>query len=270
MWRTARWNIRLAVVEAFAQAYARMDLTAWQWTLGLLGAFLIGLGKGGLPGVGNFTVILYFYAFGGKPSVGVLLPVLIACDAVAVVVYRRDCDWRALWRLFPWILPGLLLGWWIFDGIDRGSFGRLIGWLMLGMTAVFLFRRWQRRQGGVDTVPHHWAFRAASGITAGFATMVANAAGPVAQLYLLAVGLPKVAFIGTGAWLFMIVNWVKVPFFLDLGLIDFSSLEMSLAMAPAGMIGVVLAPRIVRPIPQRGFEALVWTFIFFAGVRMVL
>ena len=43
--------------------------------------------------------------------------------------------------------------------------------------------------------------------------MLANAAGPIAQLYLLVMGLPKYAFIGTSAWLFLIVNICKIPFY---------------------------------------------------------
>ena len=51
--------------------------------------------------------------------------------------------------------------------------------------------------------------------------MLANAAGPIAQLYLLVMGLPKYAFIGTSAWLFLIVNVCKIPFMIDLGIITY-------------------------------------------------
>ena len=44
-------------------------------------------------------------------------------------------------------------------------------------------------------------------------------------LYLLAVGLPKLAFVGTGAWFYMLVNAFKVPFSLHLGLITTDSLR---------------------------------------------
>ena len=73
-------------------------------------------------------------------------------------------------------------------------------------------------------MPHTWWFAALTGVMAGFTTMVANAAGPVMLLYLLAVGLPKLTFIGTGAWFFMLVNAFKVPFSLKLGLITTNSL----------------------------------------------
>ena len=65
------------------------------------------------------------------------------------------------------------------------------------------------------------------GSLGGVATMLANAAGPVAQLYLLVMGLPKYAFIGTSAWLFLIVNLFKVPLMIDLKIITADSIGVS-------------------------------------------
>jgi hypothetical protein len=95
-------------------------------------------------------------------------------------------------------------------------------------------------------VPHTLAFRAGTGLIGGFSTMVANAAGPVAALYFMAVGLPKLAFIGTGAWTFFILNLFKVPFQVHLGLITAQSLAVSAAFAPAAMLGAAAGPFVVR------------------------
>ena len=99
--------------------------------------------------------------------------------------------------------------------------------------------------------------------------MLANAAGPVAQLYLLAMGLPKYAFIGTSAWLFLIVNVVKIPFMIDLEIITWESMSVSWWMFVPAVIGAALAPFIVKYINQALFERLVWLFIVIAGIRML-
>ena len=103
----------------------------------------------------------------------------------------------------------------------------------------------------------------------GVATMLANAAGPVAQLYLLAMALPKYAFIGTSAWLFLIVNVSKVPLMIDLEIITLESMSVSWWMFIPAVIGAAIAPLVVRRINQKLFEALVWFFIVLAGLRMV-
>ena len=107
------------------------------------------------------------------------------------------------------------------------------------------------------------------GSIGGVATMLANAAGPVAQLYLLVMGLPKYAFIGTSAWLFLIVNVCKIPFMIDLGIITWESISVSGWLFIPAMSGAVLAPMIVKRINQKIFESMIWFFIVLAGLRMI-
>ncbi len=248
-------------------------MTPEQWILGIVGALLIGLGKGGLPGAGNLTVAIYALIFEARASVGILLPVLIAADVVAVLVYRRHADWFYLVKLLPWMGAGILVGYASLWIIQSAAMAPLIGGILLSMTALHFLRVWHVRRyadGILANVPQTLGFQAGTGILGGFATMVANAAGPVAALYLLAVGLPKMAFIGTAAWCFFIVNLVKVPFMMHLDMIHFESARISLSLAPFAMLGAAIAPFIVRFIPQRLFEVLVWAFVILAGARLIL
>jgi hypothetical protein len=49
--------------------------------------------------------------------------------------------------------------------------------------------------------------------------------------------LPKTEFIGTGAWFFLLVNLIKVPFSADLGLINPMSLKLNLLRPPSSSWG---------------------------------
>ena len=100
--------------------------------------------------------------------------------------------------------------------------------------------------------------------------MLANAAGPIAQLYLLVMGLPKYAFIGTSAWLFLIVNIFKVPLMIDLKIITLESIGVSAWMFIPAMIGAATAPLFVKFLNQKLFESLIWFFIVLAGLRMLV
>jgi uncharacterized protein len=249
-------------------------VSAWGWDIwlpGLLGALAVGLGKGGVPGIGNLTVVLYAMAFGGKPSVGLLLPILMCADLFAVWMYRKNVSWKHLGRLLPWMLPGIVLGYYLVDRINSRQVEILIGAVVLGMSAVHLGRAYwrSRHPDRPDTLPDSLAFRSSLGLLGGFSTMVANAAGPVGDLYFAAMRLPKLLFVGTKAWCFFFVNWIKIPFFLDLGLLDGASLTKSAAFMPAAVAGALLAPAIVRRIPKSLFDRLIWTFIFFAGLKML-
>ena len=84
--------------------------------------------------------------------------------------------------------------------------------------------------------------------------MVANAAGPVMSLYLLAMQLPKLEFMGTAAVFFLLLNWFKVPFMFNLGMINSASLHLNLWLAPAVVLGALTGRWLARKISQRWFE----------------
>jgi uncharacterized membrane protein YfcA len=238
----------------------------------MLGALLVGLAKGGLVGVGNLTVILFAMVFEAKGSVGILLPVLISADVVAITVYRRHVEWGYLKILLPWMVIGVIAGYFLFGILTNTTVERFIGATVLFMTLIQIFRTLSKARGWgdfADKVPHQLGFRAGLGLLGGFSSMIANAAGPIGQLYFISVGLPKLAFIGTGAWCFFLLNLVKVPFQAHLGIINLSSLQISLSLAPIAMLGAFIAPRIVHFIPQKLFTAAVWFFIVVAGVKLL-
>lgn len=242
------------------------------WMLLGLGSLLVGLGKGGLVGVGNLTVLLFAMALEPKASVGVLLPVLIGADLVAISVYKRHADWEKLRLLLPWLTLGVLLGYFLFPHLDSVALGRFIGGAVLAMTLVQVARYVARARGAgdfADRLPHTRLFRAGLGLLGGFSSMVANAAGPIGQLYFISVGLPKMAFIGTGAWCFFIVNIIKLPFQVHLGLVHLESLQLSLTLVPLAMLGAWLGPRVMGFVPQKVFTPLVWGVILLAAIQLL-
>ena len=262
-------------------------LTITHWSLLALGALIMGMSKGGLPGAGNLTVAIYALvledALGpiGVPlSVGLLLPVLISADMTATLVYRKHTDWKFIIRLLPCFIVGTVLGWWVFDYFQGGDdrvrqLKYVIGGILLSMTALhFLVKirnrmKSKNRQKEESMPKGSVVLGLVFGLLGGVATMLANAAGPVAQLYLLAMALPKYAFIGTSAWLFLIVNIIKIPFMVDLEIITLDSMSVSWLMFIPAVIGAGIAPMIVKYINQTLFERLVWFFIVLAGIRML-
>jgi uncharacterized membrane protein YfcA len=248
-------------------------MTPLDWMLVSIGALLIGLAKGGLVGVGNLTIIIFALVFEAKASVGLLLPVLISADLVAITVYRRHADWRYVFGLLPWMVIGILIGYFLFGILSDLVVQRFIGGIVLTMTLIQAYRTLSKEYNWgdfADRLPHSIWFRSTLGLLGGFATMVANAAGPIGQLYFISVGLPKMAFIGTVAWCFFIVNLIKVPLQAHLGIINLDSLQISLTLAPVAMLGAWVAPRIVQYIPQRIFTFIVWFFIVIAGLKLLL
>src|SRR5664279_3866624 len=87
-----------------------MHLEPWQWALAALGAFVAGMSKTGIAGLGILCVAIFANILPAKQATGLVLPLLVFGDVLAVATYRRHTVWRHLWRLFPWTALGVGLG----------------------------------------------------------------------------------------------------------------------------------------------------------------
>ena len=246
-----------------------MTLTLWQWTVLGLGAFFSGLSKTGIAGAAVLTVALFANVLPARESTGALLPLLVCGDIFGVAFFRKHASWPHLWKLCPWVAVGVAVGYFALDRISNLQVQRMIGGILLAIVALSLWR--QRRADQANSqVPHSWWFAAITGVLAGFTTMVANAAGPVMILYFLAIGLPKLVFVGTGAWFFMLVNAFKVPFSIRLGLITKHSLMLDAILLIPLVPGALLGPVILRRINQKTFERMVLILTAIATLRLLL
>ena len=215
------------------------------------------------------NVAIFALSFPARDSVGIVLVILICADIVAVNAYRKDASWPHLLKLLPWALAGIVLGYLALGRVDDVQMRRLIGGILLSLV-VFQYVR-SRRPAPVTTETQsvNRFFAPLTGITAGFTTMVANAAGPIMMLYLLAMRLPKIMFVGTAAWYFFVLNICKVPFSASLGLINPSSLGVSLILGPFAMVGAYIGRPIVERMNQRLFELVALALTFVAALLML-
>lgn len=249
------------------------DISYSAWAICILAALLVGLGKGGLPGTGNLSIILMASIFPIKESVGILLPILICADVVAVSLYHQHTRWKQLLKLLPWTLAGIGIGAFVFRQIDDALLTRAIGAILLLMVVLrWLMHFLPEKEDGmmVHTNIGKHVFVGFTGILGGVATMVANAAGPIVAIYLLVSDLPKYAFIGTSAWFFFLINLSKMPIQISIGNITWHSLGISLILGVFAIIAALIAPKIVHHLPQRVFSFLIWMFVVVAGLKMLL
>ena len=226
------------------------DLAPWQWGLGVFCAILIGLAKTGVPGVATMTVTLMVMTVGdARYSAAWTAPILITADLFAVTYWRRHTEAKALFSLIPWVAGGMIAGG-LALSLPELVLRRTIGVIVLTMLALNILRR-----SGVTlrVAGASWFY----GIAAGFATTVANAAGPVMNLYLLTKRLPKEQFVATGAWFFFIVNLAKLPIYAAHGLFSRASFVFDAMMIPPVVCGALGGLWLVHRIPQRLFESLI-------------
>ncbi len=235
--------------------FQSFDLDALEWGLIMLSGLLVGAAKSGLSGAAFIVVPLLAMIFGGKPSTGMLLPMLIIGDVFAISYYHRHTNWKYVIKPIPWAVAGVVIGVLVGNQVSGDFFTTLIAiTILMGLVLMV----WQDMRRKKVSVPDYWWFSAIIGIIGGFSTMIGNSAGPILSIYLLTMYLPKNIFIGTKAWFFMIINLTKVPFHVfSWETIGMKTMLLDLTVVPAIFLGAFIGVRTVRYIPEKSYRILV-------------
>ncbi len=227
----------------------------------------VGLNKTALPGMGIIVVPLMASFFPAGSSTGLLLVMLATGDLFAVGFYHRHANWRHILKLLPAALFGMAAGSFVIRRITDSQLAPVIGVIVLVM--LILNYLYQRKLQDDSTLPHHWLFAVTMGFFAGITTQMANAAGPIMVIYLLAAKLPKFEFIGTGAWFFLIVNWLKVPIFISEGRITLESVTADIVMLPLIVAGAIAGLFILKNLPQKWFNLAMQILAAAAAIKLL-
>jgi uncharacterized protein len=238
------------------------------WAVVALCAVLTGASKTGIPGLSILVVPLMAMVLPSRDSTGVLLGMLILGDMFAVAYHRYNAQWVHILRLLPATLVGIVAGYFCLKVVTDAQLKPAIGAIVLVLLGV---NYWRTSVRGPDApIPTQRGFALVMGFTAGATTMMANAAGPVMIIYLLAMQLPKIAFAGTSAWFFFIVNWSKVPFSASLNLITPEWMKLDLMMLPAIAAGALIGIFFLKRIPQKSFNDVVQVLAALAALKLLL
>lgn len=249
-------------------SHAWLPFTGWTWVAMALGALGIGLNKGGLTGLSILIVVLFASLLPPRDSTGLVLPLLMIGDLFGTTVYRKVVRWDIFLLMIPPMLVGVITGFFLMSRISEASFGPFIGWIVMALVLLQITRTHFGKQ--IDPIFKSRSFGIGMGALAGFTTMVANAAGPVANLYFLSVRLQKLNLIGTTAWVFFCVNIFKLPFSIFQGLVNLFSLHLTLTLAPFVLMGCFLGRHIARIMPERIFELFLLVCTILGAVRLIL
>jgi len=245
----------------------------WILLLALFGAMCIGLSKSGLAGTATLNVVLMAKIFGAKPSVGIVLPMLIVADLLGFLINRQGGSWKQVVPMVPAAIVGVLAGWLLLDLVDidlvdNNTARVVIGVLILALLGFNLVLNRRREQ--LLALTRHRTFTWGMGGIAGISTMLANAAGPVMTVYLLAQRLEKKEHLGVFCRFFLFINLFKLPFSGSLGLVTGPSLMTNLVLLPGVIAGIVLGWQILKRIRQDAFESVLAWLTAFAAIWLIV
>ncbi len=237
----------------------------WFYAVAVPAVLLMGLGKSGfLSGFGALATPLLALTMPVPQAAAIMLPLLLVMDVTGVQQLWRERD-RALLR---WMLPAGLLG----VGIGTLLFGLLsaktVAALVGALTLLFLAQRLLFPPRADAPPPPRWVgFGLAT--ASGFTSFVAHAGSPPLSAYMLPLRMRPIAFAGTAAVFFSVVNLAKWLPYAWLGLFDRSNLATSVLLMPLAPLGVWLGVWLARRIEPGWFYRVAYTGMAATGAKLL-
>jgi len=242
------------------------QLSYFDLAIVLLVALFIGMAKTGVHGAGMLAVPMLATVFGGQLSSGIMLPMLLLADVLGVWYYHRHASWSHLKILLPWALLGIIVGTITGSYINDSIFKVIMATTIIISMIIMLWVETKKSE-----VPKQKLFARATGVAGGFTSMVGNLAGAITSVYLLSVRLPKNVFIGTSAWFFLVINWMKVPFHVWVWhTINWNTVLFDLTLLPAIVLGAWLGITIVRSLSEKMYRWFIIVMTLVAAIGMLL
>jgi uncharacterized membrane protein YfcA len=236
----------------------------WFYAVAIPAVILVGLSKGGFAGISSLSLPLLALQISPLRGAAIMLPILMVQDLVSVWAYWRKWDWANLKVLFPGAFVGILAGYLLAAYVSDAAFKLALGAISLLFGARYLLA------GEPETPkPVHLQGGLFWGAMAGFTSMIANAGAPPFQISVMPQRLPRDVFIGTSLIFFAVVNWVKVPPFIALGLFTRETLLTSFVLFPLAIAATWAGVLLVRRVPADDFYRIIYGLMILVGAKLI-
>jgi uncharacterized membrane protein YfcA len=228
---------------------------------------LLGLAKGGFSGLGLLSLPMMALVVSPVQAAAITLPILIVQDVVSVWAYRHTWDRRNVVILVLGAISGILTGYLLASQVSDAAVKLAVGVISVAFAArrIVVERRAVPPKPAPADVPRgiFW------GWFTGFTSMIAHAGGPPFQIYVMPQRLPRDVFVGTGAIVFALVNWIKVPPYLALGQFTTENMATAAALFPVAIASTWAGVLLVRRVSGQNFYTAVYVLLVFVGAKLI-
>ena len=230
-------------------------------------ALIIGLSKGGLGGMpGALATPLMALVMPADQAIGLLLPILMLADVFAVALHWRRWNGRLVWLLIPGAVVGVTIGTYFITNAPTRTLQIALGVIVLLFAIYKIFEK--RILGLFHYKPRDWQGLVAGTIT-GFSSALAHTGGPPVSVYLLMQDILPGVFNATAAIFFLILNWIKVPYYWYAGLFNFQLLWQVAWILPLVPVGVWLGKQFSNKVNKETFDQVMVALLVIASILLI-
>ena len=246
-----------------------MQPDALFYLVGGIAVIILGLSKGGFAGIGMISTPLLALVVGPIAAAGVIFPILVVQDFIAVAMYRRTFNRGILATMIPGAAVGVLLAFAFASILPAWSVE-----IVLGVVSLLFALQQLKRQLGTPQArrPIQGGTRLLgmmSGIGSGFTSAIAHAGTPPFQFYVVPKGLDRDMYVGTSVLFFAATNVMKAPAFIALGQLSVAQLKTTLILLPLAVASSWAGVRLVQMIDVRKFNTVISLILLGVSVTLV-
>jgi uncharacterized protein len=258
----------LACLAGIAGLWRSMESPApLFWIMTGFVAFFVGLSKGGLGGtLAALATPLMALVMPVDRVIGLVLPVLMLADVFAVLLHWKRWNGRFVILLLPGAIAGVTIGTLFITNAPTAYLRIGMGIIIVLFTLYRLLENFIRTPAAYQ--PHDW-HGAFAGVVAGFGSSLAHIGGPPVSIYLLMQKVTPQVFIGTSAIFFMILNWIKVPYYFYADLFDFPLLLRIWWLMPLVPLGAWTGRWAADRINRQVFERVILVLLGITGLMLI-
>ncbi len=237
----------------------------WFYAAAIPAVFFVGLSKGGFGGTfAMLGVPIMALVISPLQAAGIMLPILIVMDVVALLAYRGQADWKCLSLLLPAALLGISIGWATAAYVRDAVVLFLIGLMSLAFVADYVFKQRKAVHASSHNVPKGLFW----GTVAGFTSFISHTGGPPYQMYTLPLRMAPVLFAGTAVIFFAAVNAIKLVPYFYLGQFDTTNLSTSVTLFPVALVATLIGVKLVRIVNVNTFYVIIYVFMGLIGAKL--
>jgi len=234
--------------------------------------FFVGIAKAGFGGmIGSLAMPLVAAFSDIATAISVLLPTYVIMDVTVAYIYRKSVPWSFMWPMAAAGVAGVVLGAFAFRFVNPPMLAIFLGTMSLFIGLRFF---WQRRFkpdtpiASQDPSDRKWPRLIGLNGASGFTSFFLMGEAPI-QVFILPFRLAPQIYVAVLVWYFFIINAIKIPIVIGMGIVTVESLWVSALLLPVMPFGILVGKFINNRIPKEPFYKVVHFLLIGLGVYLM-
>ena len=229
-----------------------------------IGVIIFGIAKGGFAGPASILAVpIMALAMNPAVAAGILLPVLLIMDLIAIYFYWKKWNLKIVKIILPPAFLGIIIGGLTFKFINPDNIKIIIGSICLLFIIFKIFKK-----NNIFFKPSNIQGRFWSLIT-GYTSCIIHAGGQPISFYLLPLKLDKTIYVGTATLVFLYVNLFKLIPYYFLDLLVITNLKISLLLSPLAPISIYFGYYLHKKFNEEIFYLLIYILLGLSGLKLI-